>query len=387
MGQAAAGVLGALWAAGLGLLGVTLVVLLGWAVAATESDGVTALRAALDVWLLAHRGTLALPQGTIGLAPLGLSVLMGALLAFAAARAARLSCASTPRARALVLVSLAVTYGVLPLLVAPLAATDSVRPVASQAAGGALLLALVAGGAGIAVSSGRLAAIRAAAAPPVRACLDGVASGVALLSAAGALLLAGTLGAHLGRVADLAAALDLGVVDAAVLIVLCAALLPNAVIWAASYAVGPGFAVGAATSVTPLDVHLGAVPAFPLLGALPAGPPPAGVTLVVLLMPFVAGAVTGMLTVRRLDRLSTPVVPGIRGVPRERTRVITAAVAGILVALALALLAAVSGGAVGGGRMATLGPSAWQVGAVAAVELGLSAAVTAWALPPRSAAR
>jgi hypothetical protein len=45
----------------------------------------------------------------------------------------------------------------------------------------------------------------------------------------------------------------------------------------------------------------------------------------------------------------------------------------------LGLLAAVSGGPLGEGRLAAVGPSAWQVGAVSALEIGVAAAVTAGA--------
>jgi hypothetical protein len=41
------------------------------------------------------------------------------------------------------------------------------------------------------------------------------------------------------------------------------------------------------------------------------------------------------------------------------------------------VLAAVSGGPLGDGRLTAVGPSAWQVGVVSALELGVSAAVAA----------
>jgi hypothetical protein len=43
----------------------------------------------------------------------------------------------------------------------------------------------------------------------------------------------------------------------------------------------------------------------------------------------------------------------------------------------LGLLAAVSGGPLGDGRLAAVGPSAWQVGVVSALEIGVGAALTA----------
>jgi hypothetical protein len=43
----------------------------------------------------------------------------------------------------------------------------------------------------------------------------------------------------------------------------------------------------------------------------------------------------------------------------------------------LGVLAAMSGGPLGDGRLAAIGPSPWQVGVVSALELGISTAVTA----------
>ena len=47
--------------------------------------------------------------------------------------------------------------------------------------------------------------------------------------------------------------------------------LPNSVIWAIAYMLGPGFAFGIGTAVSPSGSALGAVPAFPMLAALPVG--------------------------------------------------------------------------------------------------------------------
>ncbi|MET8545937.1 DUF6350 family protein [Kitasatospora sp. NPDC004799] len=57
------------------------------------------------------------------------------------------------------------------------------------------------------------------------------------------------------------------------LLLLALALLPNAVLWGAAYALGPGFAVGAGTAVSPTGAALGPVPEFPLFALLPADGP------------------------------------------------------------------------------------------------------------------
>ena len=77
-------------------------------------------------------------------------------------------------------------------------------------------------------------------------------------------------------VGSLITALDAGIVGSVLVPAVSAAYLPNVVIWAVAWAVGPGFAVGAGTSVSPLAVEIGPLPALPLFGVLPPpGPPPA----------------------------------------------------------------------------------------------------------------
>src|SRR5207249_3125968 len=62
------------------------------------------------------------------------------------------------------------------------------------------------------------------------------------------------------------------------------------------YAAGPGFALGTGTVVSPGVVTLGAVPAFPLLAALPAdGPAPWWRLAVLAVPPLVGGAVCFLL--------------------------------------------------------------------------------------------
>jgi hypothetical protein len=183
--------------------------------------------------------------------------------------------------------------------------------------------------------------------------------GTGLLLATGGVLL------HFGRVVSLGGSLGPGVVGAAALSLACLAYLPNAALWGVAFAVGPGFSVGAQTSVSPLGVHLGAVPAFPLLGGLPSSGSVPGLSMPFVVMPFVAGAVIGVLLIRRS--------PALRIEDAALSGFATGAAAGV----ALGLLATLAGGPAGPGRLATVGPSAWQVGLAAAVELGVAAAIAA----------
>ncbi|MET1018313.1 MAG: DUF6350 family protein, partial [Leifsonia flava] len=105
---------------------------------------------------------------------------------------------------------------------------------------------------------------------------------------------------------------------------------------------------------------LGAVPGLPVLGALPQGEPAIGVLGV--LVPIAFGALAGWLAHRRLPSSATSI--HLAGV---------GAGIGILAGLALGLLAWWSGGAIGPGRLATVGPDPWLVGLLAAAEIAVPA--------------
>jgi hypothetical protein len=191
-----------------------------------------------------------------------------------------------------------------------------------------------------------------------------------LLLAAGSLVTSVALAWHAGRVTDLTRALDGGIVGGLVVTLLGAALAPNAAVWGAAYLAGPGFAVGVGTSVTPGGVTLGPVPALPVLGALPSSGG-GGLAWVVLAVPLAAGALAAVVLHRR--SAGRPV----------RDAVLEAVGAAACAGALLAALAAVSGGPVGGGRLASVGPSPWEVGLAVAVEVALAAAVTAALLARR----
>ena len=126
------------------------------------------------------------------------------------------------------------------------------------------------------------------------------------------------------------------------------ALLPNAAVWGAAWLAGPGFAVGVGTAVGPFGHELGPVPSLPLLAALPGGGVPEWVAVLVLAVPVLAGA--GCRRPRRA-RARAPVTAAGR-------TALEAAAAGPLAGVVLGVLAWLSGGAVGGERLAHTGPAA-----------------------------
>jgi len=159
-------------------------------------------------------------------------------------------------------------------------------------------------------------------------------------------------GAHAGGLGGLA--LTLGQI----------ALIPNAVVWAASWFVGPGFALGSGSSVSPLGTTIGPMPAIPFLGALPTSALAFGFVgiLVPVVAAFVLVAVQRPSIERRLGRDDTLLV-----------RVVTGAATGATAGLVIGLASAFSAGSAGPGRLESVGPNGLVVGSFAALEVAIPA--------------
>ena len=151
--------------------------------------------------------------------------------------------------------------------------------------------------------------------------------------------------------------------------------VPNAVVWGTAFVAGPGFAVGEGTSVTAAGVDLGAVPAFPLLAALPNGDG-AGVGLLALVAPLLAGVLAALLLRRSGSVAVAPAVTGTMSTGTVRPVLETCGLVGALVGLATGALALLSAGSAGPGRMADVGPDWWAVSLATAGEVATAAAVT-----------
>jgi hypothetical protein len=364
---------GAVAAAGAAVRGLLLlavpVVLVWWAEDRTGSSSlVDAARATGQLWLVAHGAWLDLPVGRLGLTPLGLTLLPLLLCR----RAGRVVGGSRPGRPVLVTgVAVGVPYGLLAAALAAATAGDTLRPMPLVAGGVGLVLAGASAAVG-AWQAERGPARAARARPRLHAALLGCVAGLAVLAAAGALLVAGALALDAGTAGVLAESTEPGAVGGLGLALLGVAFAPNAVVWAVSWFAGPGFAVGVGTSVSPLGVELGPVPTLPLLAALPGGGPPSWAVLA-LAVPVLAGAVAAGVVQRRGGA-----VPG-------RQAALDVALSVVLAGALLAVLAAVSGGPLGGEHLSSVGPSAWRVGSLAAVEMALGAGLALLVLRRRSA--
>lgn len=371
-GERPLAVLGAIAACvvtGSGLAAVTLLVLIGWIAAPHRGVGLPAvLRTAAALWLVAHHvGFTLRGAGRIGMLPLGLVLLPGALLWRAGRWVVRAGQIRRLRHVGYAAVALAVPYALLAggLAVASRSSLESSSLLQSVACG--LLLALVAGGLGGARALAPWSALIKLLPSRSRSLVLAVAGSLAALTAAGALLAGIALAAHLRQFASLEHGLAPGTVGTVLLLVLQLSYLPNAVVWAIAFSLGPGFAFGSATVVAPTGSALAQLPAFPLLATLPHGlnaALPGWLEPTVLAVPYLAGAIGGLLLVRVGPALALEAAP------------LSGLVSGAICGAALGLVAAAAGGPLGDGRLAAVGPSPWQVAVVAALEIGVAGAVT-----------
>jgi hypothetical protein len=213
-----------------------------------------------------------------------------------------------------------------------------------------------------------------------RTSIDAAGRAAVVLFGAATVLMVISLLVHAGEFGSIAGDYH-GAAGEFSIVLLSVVYIPNAIVCAFGYLVGPGFAVGAGTSVGVHSVHLGAVPAFPLLAASPSGRAPAVVLALCILVVLGAGAAAGL----RVTRAGTdgPKAERLSVSEQLRAAALTAAILGLVAAV----IAGFAGGPAGPGRLRAVGPSPWQVGFCVAAEVGVVALVVvglnAWLAPRR----
>jgi Family of unknown function (DUF6350) len=353
-----------------GLAVITVPVLIGWIAAPHAGISLLdVLRAAAVLWLAAHHTGFALHgAGQIGMLPLGLVLVPGAMLWRAGRWVVRTGRVRRLRHVGYAAVALAVPYGTLTGALAVASRSPLATASLPQAVACGLVLALAAGGLGAARALAPWSQLIRLLPERERSVLLGVTSALAVLVGGGALLAAAALADHLHQYATLEHSLVPGSVGVLLLLLLQLSYLPNAIMWAVAFSLGPGFAFGTGTVVAPTGSALAQLPAFPMLAALPPGlhaAMPGWLAPLVLALPYLAGGVGGVLLVRTAPTLAIEAAP------------LWGLACGPVSGGVLGLLAAFSGGPLGSGRLAAVGPSAWQVGVVSALEIGVAAAVAA----------
>jgi len=206
--------------------------------------------------------------------------------------------------------------------------------------------------------------------------LRGGAAAAAGVTAVAAVVVAVLMLTHYADVIALYESAHAGVLGGISLTIAQIAFLPNLVVWAASWFVGPGFAIGAGSAVSPLGTSLGPLPAIPILGGLPTGDLAFG--FLGLVVPVLVGFFAGLVIRPR-------VLGEIGAAPRGRWLLLAGVGVGVAGGVVLGLLAWASAGAAGPGRLVDVGPSPWLVGLFAALEIGIPAIIGLFAGSSRSA--
>ncbi|MEU3353349.1 DUF6350 family protein [Streptomyces sp. NPDC037389] len=382
-GSASTAFIGGVLAAGLGLGAFAMAVLAMWITSPYPDSGPAgALRVAADLWLLAHGAglvrteTLAGPPAPIALTPLLCALVPCTLLYRAACHALEPPEDAPPDtpgpAPRPAFTAMLGGYLLVALAAVVYAWSSPVRPAPLSTL---LQLPLVAAAfiaAGVWTADGRPglpAPLFVRRVLPTRlrrwftrARLTAIARtgamAAAVLLGGGLLLVAASLVMHAGTAQDAAIQLAPRWSGRVALALLSVALLPNAMVWAVAYGLGPGFTVGAGSLVAPLSAapDRPVLPRFPLLAALPE---PGAASPLVLAGAAALAAGAGIAVAHT-------------AVPRRAPRVgygeaaATAVLGALLCGVLMTVLTYASSGAIGNDALAGFGPPCWRTGGAAA---------------------
>lgn len=368
----------------LGIVSFAGLAVLSWLTSTWNGDGGSApgaMRVGLHLWLSGHHVPVTLVGSPMTVAPLGITIAIVATLVAAGGRIARHALILNWLDAAKAASGLGGVYGAGLLLTAALTeGTGShANPMLAFVAG--FVVAVLAGGFGMVRRTPQLVGeLRVLVPLPVRAGAIGVLVGAGAIAAAGLVLTVVSLVLHRQRLDALFGLYRGGWFSTVVLALVCVALLPNAAAFGAAYLLGPGFAIGTQTLVSPMVVELGKVPALPLLAALPSpGQPP-----VTMAFAYAISVVAGALGLAAAIRYAVRHDDDWRALSIDR-----AALRGVLTGLAAAVLTTglilFSGGAWGDGRLSLIGAPALSTLALSVAWFGLTGAVgsTLWWLTGR----
>jgi len=308
-------------------------------------SGQADVRIPARIWLVGHGAGLAAGETHIGIVPVSVTALFVLLMAWAARRTTRAELADLGP----YVGTVAATVGIVAAVLAAATSTDDVSTSIPRAVVGGFAV----GGLGSALGAGWRYRTTLPVPDVVRLVVRGASRGVSAVLGASLVLVLALLAWHGQRAADVWGLLSPNFLGGLALAFACLLSIPTLVLWAASVLVGPGFALGAGTSVDLTGSHLGLIPSFPTLAAVPDpgnfSPP---ILVLGLVLP-VAGIWAGSVT------------------PRVRV----GAASGALAGLVLGSLIGMSGGGFGPGRMAVAGPPPVTPLVVAVVVLAASGAI------------
>ncbi len=378
--------LGGVLAAGLGLGSSAVLVMVLWISSPYPDSGPGgALHAAAALWLLAHGAevirtdTLSGTPAPIGVAPLLLLVLPVWLLHRAARDAAESGGGGPRLAWRTAWCWVVAGYLLVGGGAAFYAAGGDLRPAWPSVTAHLTVVAVAAAGAGIWTARGRPPTpLPASLRHRLDALPDGrrevfvrrllpvaaraAAAGVLVLVAGGALIVAVSTVWHEGAVRHSFEQMTNVWSGRVAVLLLAAALVPNAAVWGAAYALGPGVALGGGSVAGPLGVSSGPLlPAFPLLAVVPEPGPGSPLTWSAGAVPVMAG-----LTVAWFVAGAAAPRRGVRDEAWSRgSTAMAAVVAAALCGLVFAGVARAAGGPMGVAGLAEFGPVGWLTGLAA----------------------
>ncbi|HEY4021916.1 MAG TPA: DUF6350 family protein [Pseudonocardiaceae bacterium] len=354
-------------------------VLLAFVVAIAPGSGISIggiLGATGPTWLAAVHVPLIIAGHPLSVLPLLPTVFVVFLAARAAMRAAEWLGASTPHAAVPIFLAVGLGHAAFGVLLSLVGSGGQVisSPVLAFLLGA--LFGLIGTAIGLFGRCGLRAALLAKADEPTRAGLRAGVLGLVGLLAAGAVLLAFALVLSWSSVVAMFRVNGPGFGGGLGIALLSLAYLPNALIGALSFAVGPGFSLGALV-VRPLAFHPGPVLGLPLLGAIPVRSAPWWV--VVLLLPAAVGVGVGW----ACRRVGDPVSARSRRADTEPRpdralgRLQAVGVAALVVGFGCLVLAAFAGGTLADGPFNPVTVAAGLLALSALGWIGIVGAITA----------
>lgn len=334
------------------------IAMLGWLAGGTGTFA-AAVSLGSDLWLLGNGVSARIGTIPVTLVPWGATAAAAFLVARSAALAARVVRLEQTAGPGSIGVTVVVSY-LLPVLGAGVYLGE---PWQAPGHWGAVILVL--GGAAVWGSSRELGQTLLPGWPAwARAVPRAVLGTQLVLLGAGVAVVVTGLWLHLARLENLNASLHPGVAGGIALLLGQLAFAPNFFVWAASYALGAGFTVGAGSVVAPAASQIGVVPGIPVFAALPETGPGSALLLWWLSAGVLAGVVAAGLVVRA------------RPTARFDETSLVGGLAGLLGGVVFVGLAWAASGDLGTLRLADLGPQLRPLLVMATSTLGLSGMLT-----------
>ncbi len=361
------------WSAATGLIVMITISASAWFAADTGSFG-AAIRVGALAWLVGNGAGLHVGALEVTATPLGSCLVAGWLLYRGGRWAGATSRVSSVRSAAWGASVLAAVYLLVGLGVFALTRSDSAHADLLRTCAATTVIGLLFGGLGIVRGAGLTQRLLRPLPEEARAALTGGLAGLLTMVVASGLVLTATVLVHFSAAVSLAESLHAGLVGGAVMALIGLAAVPNALLCAGAFIAGPGFAVGAATSVTPDSVTLGPLPAIPLLAALPREGG-AWWQSALIVIPVLAGGVAGVVSVRRFPVFGYDQA-AIRG-----------ALSGLVAGAGFGAMTWLGTGGIGPGRMQHIGPDVPATMLVCSIACLLGGAVAALSVRCLRAAR